>query len=196
LAQSDGPLYAHVDLARRELAAACQSAGFEIEVESKRYEVPVTAFGPERSRLASNIQLLRADQVDASALFRLDETLRQDVPGLNGWVGDRAAFDKELVSDTYDPSGYLVAQHNESGELLGLIRFWRDDPSPKLGLLGVVPSHRRGVLAHALLAQGLAAVSRWGSLIFTTHTARPSLQRRLEARGAVCTGSFTQMVHR
>jgi len=74
---------------------------------------------------ATDYTITAADQVDATALCSLDTALRQDVPGTDGWVGDQDWFDSELTSDAFDPSGYLVAQHQATEELVGLIRFWR-----------------------------------------------------------------------
>ena len=38
--------------------------------------------------------------------FELDNTLRQDVPGINGWQGNRAGFREEMEdSPPFDPTG-------------------------------------------------------------------------------------------
>ncbi len=194
---SGGPLYIHADLANDSLVAACADAGFATETVSRRYDVPFSgiARGLPRALAKSKIEIVQADEIDSDSLFRLDELLRNDVPGLAGWVGDRAMFDHELASDDFDATGYLVAQDATSGELGGLIRFWRDQAGPKLGLLGVLHQHRRGFLAHRLLHAATASASQWGSPTFSTQTARLGLQRRLERLGGVCSGTFAQLVH-
>ena len=45
-----------------------------------------------------------------------------------------------------------------------------------------------------LLAAAMAGARTWGFASFSTHTARPSLQRRLLALGAHETGGFVRLV--
>lgn len=150
------------------------------------FEVP---FAPCRRALdelqrSTKIDVRSAADVDAADLFTLDTILRRSTPGNDDWAGDRTLFDDELDSPEFDPTGYLVALVRGTDEAVGLVRFWRNDPLPKLGLIGVLPHWRDGRIAATLLADGLDAASTWGSTVFRTHTARPALQRRLHRLGA------------
>lgn len=146
-----------------------------------------------RSWVPSGHSIVSASAVDPQRLFELDTQLRRLVPGTEGWEGDRAMFDAELSeAPPFDPSGYLIGLDNRSGEMLGLIRFWRNRSGPRLGMVGVAPSRRSTTLGPALLAQGLDAASRWGETHFVTETARANrhVHHRLLGLGAQVTGSL------
>lgn len=166
--------------------------GFAQELESVTFTVPFSrALASLTPRDSTAIDIVPASAVAHDALFDLDIQLRGAVPGLDGWRGDRSQFDAELTSDDYDPSGYRVARTGD-GQLVGLCRIWKGAP-PSLGLLGVVPDYRTGIVARALLIQTLDAAQRWGSPNFETHTARPALQRRIRQLGGARTGSHCRM---
>ena len=171
------------------------SLGFEVEVESLSYEVAFAAAIQRASRFpgSSRIEIVRADQVERDALMELDVDLRQDVPGTDGWDTNRVWFDSEFISPTYDPAGYLVAVEPGSGDLVGLVRFWRDEDSPTLGMIGVRRGWRSGRIAIELANAGLSAASAWGSETFTTHSAHQSIQRRIRIIGAEPSGTFVQL---
>ncbi len=166
--------------------------GCDLELESATYVIPfATALAGLGRRRPASVEIVPASQVERSELFALDTRLRNDVPGLAGWAGDRDQFDAEFASHDYDPSGYLVARTN-GGELVGLCRMWKN-ATPALGLLGVVATHRTGSIARELLVQTLEATQHWGAPAFETHTARPALQRRLNRLGGRRTGSHCRM---
>jgi hypothetical protein len=138
-------------------------------------------------------ETIRADQVPPDDLFALDTDLRRDVPGNDGWQGNRTWFDDEMTSAEFDPAAYLVARDKDSGELAGLARFWRTEDGPTLGMIGVRPRYRSGRVALGLLHDTMLTASTWGSETFSTHTARSSLQRRLRAIGATEAGGLTRL---
>lgn len=196
VASHNGPVHLNCDLSDQALVALCAQLNMKTEVESTSYRVP---FAGVLERLPSRdaspaYEIVRADQVNADALFALDIALRQHVPGTNGWTGNRDWFDAELASPEFDPSGYLAARHQATASLVGLIRLWRQPNGPKLGMLAVLPQHRRGYVASALFRAGLLGAADWGFTHFETSTARPALQRRLQRSGATVTGNFAQLV--
>jgi ribosomal protein S18 acetylase RimI-like enzyme len=109
----------------------------------------------------------RADGVDEERLRRLDDALRQDVPGTDGWRWDAADFRAETFeSSAFDPATYLVAV-DVRDDYVGLSRVWTNRPVPRLSMVGVLAPYRRRGLAKALLeavfgelhARGVAEVS-------------------------------------
>lgn len=96
------------------------------------------------------VDVVSAAHVEVAGLRRLDEELRADVPGSDGWINDPQEF-REYTFDArhFDPATYLVAVDQTSGDLVGLARVWIER-FPRLGLIGVVAGHRRRGLARAL----------------------------------------------
>lgn len=111
---------------------------------------------------SSRLELVPADEVSPDLLFALDTELRQDVPGNDGWRGNRLWFDDELASDEFDPAAYLVTRARDSGDLIGLCRLWNNPTGPALGLLGVRRGHRTGGPALTLVHRAAMAASQWG----------------------------------
>ena len=124
----------------------------------------------------------------------LDQRLRQEIPGFQGWVNTpeefhRFSFDHRI----FDPSMYLVAIHAE--EYVALIRIGR---GPRLVLVGVVPEHRRQGLARTLLAMTFATLHERGvtevsAAADVSHREAVALLRSLGGRP---TGGSVELVHR
>jgi hypothetical protein len=162
---------------------------FTIQFEKAREAV-------ERSWVPSGISIVSVSDIAVDRLFELDIALRRLVPGTEGWMGDRSMFDGELAeAPPFDPSAYLVGRDERTGSLLGLIRFWRNESGPRLGLVAVARSHRSTTLGPALIKQGLRAASQWGWSHFETSTARSNrhLHHRLGRLAAERTGSLDIM---
>jgi hypothetical protein len=76
--------------------------------------------GPDQTHLAAGalpagMSLVSADAVDEDGLRLLDEALRQDVPGSDGWVNDPQEFREYTFSEwRFDPATYLVAVDDAS----------------------------------------------------------------------------------
>jgi GNAT superfamily N-acetyltransferase len=105
---------------------------------------------------------VRADQIEEEQLRLLDDLLRQDVPGTDGWRWDAEGFHEETYDAAdFDPATYLVAV-DENGEGIGLARVWMKHSGPRLGLIGVRSDRRRRGLASALLAAVLTEVRERG----------------------------------
>lgn len=188
------PLYAvcHDDGRDRELLI---DLGFEAVLIEDVFRVGFreALSGVSRAWVPTQHSIVPASSVDPRRLFDLDNRLRRMVPGTEDWQGDFEMFVGELSqSPPFEDAGYLVGVDDRSGELFGLIRFWRNRSGPRLGMIGVAPSRRGTTLGPALLAHGLDAASRWGSTHFVTETARTNrhVHRRLLDLGAEITGSF------
>jgi GNAT superfamily N-acetyltransferase len=195
------PVHAFVDAEDGELVEALGSAGFEVEVVEEGFRIRfdrVLAW-LRRAWVPSGFSIHPADTVDGDRLFILDNTLRQDTVGTDGWRGDRDWFREELTeSPPFDPSAYLVAVEDRTGEYVGLVRIWRNPTGPRFGLIGVRPEHRSTTIAGVLLRQALLAASEWGHETFTAETSpsNPTIYRRMGRIGAESLGRFYQMVRR
>jgi ribosomal protein S18 acetylase RimI-like enzyme len=121
-------------------------------------------------------------------LRELDDQLKQDVPGADGWRWDRQGFRAETYdAPDFDPATYLVAVEQATGRYAGLARVWNRPSGPRLGLVGVARPYRRRGLARSLLAQAFAVLHRRGepevvAEVDVTNTASNSLLTSLGAR--------------
>lgn len=191
-----GPVSVTVRDDQPDRLSCMQTLGLQHELFGAGYEVRfdrVLASLPT-PRPLSTYGVAKVSDVDPDRLYALDTELRGDVPGNNGWRGNRAWFDDELASDECDPTGYLIAVERETDDLIGLCRLWRNPALPSLGMLGVRRERRHGFVALRLLHDTLTAAREWGWPTFTTHTARPALQRHLRRVGAVRRGGFHRFV--
>ncbi|MEN8238016.1 MAG: GNAT family N-acetyltransferase [Actinomycetota bacterium] len=192
-------VYTFADAGDPELVDTLRSAGFDIELveEGFRVRFDEALAWLRRAWVPSGLSILPADAVDEDQLFVLDNTLRQDTLGTDGWQGDRAWFHDELAeSPPFDPSAYLVAVDDRTGEPVGLVRIWRNPTGPRFGLIGVIPQYRTTTIAGALLRRALLAASQWGHETFAAETS-PSNQtvyQRMSRLGAESLGQFYQMV--
>ena len=193
------PVHTFVDAADAETLAALGAAGFTTELVEERFQIRFeTALARvKRAWVPSGYSIHPADSVDENLLFTLDNTLRQNTPGTDGWRGDRAWFGEELAeSPPFDPAAYLVAVDERNGELVGLVRIWRNPEGPRFGLVGVVPRCRNTTIASALMKEALTAASGWGHEYFIaeTSTTNTIIYGRMERVHAESLGRFLQMV--
>jgi GNAT superfamily N-acetyltransferase len=179
------PVHTFVDTEDGELVEVLRSAGFEVEVVEEAFRVRfdrVLAW-LRRAWAPSGFSIHPADTVDEDRLFVLDNSLRQDTVGTDGWRGDRDWFHDELTeSPPFDPSAYLVAVDDRAGEYVGLVRIWRNPTGPRFGLIGVLPDFRSTTIAGALLRQALLAASEW---VTRRSRLRPALPIRRSTGGWV-----------
>ena len=192
-------LYATVDEADDEGRALYEQLGFVVNRRESEYLIPTD---PQVTGLCGveeppGFVLVGADQVAEDRLRVLDDTLRQDVPGTDGWRWDEAGFREETFgSPSFDPATYLVAIEQTSGDYAGLVRVWNNFLGPRLGLIAVVPRYRRQGLAKALLARAFAVLHERGKTevsaeVDDTNVASTSL---LEPLGARRTGGSIELV--
>jgi len=142
-----------------------QQLGF---VESRRESTFRVPTAPELTGFADaglpeGVTLVPADRVDVDRLRLLDDALRADVPGTDGWTWDAAGFRDETFDPSYfDPATYLVAVDAASGGYVGLVRIWNPARGPRFGLVAVLPPYRHRGLARALLARVFAVLHARG----------------------------------
>lgn len=183
-------LYMTIDAADDEGWALYEQLGF---VANRRESEYLIATDPHVTGLVGvetprGFVLLRADQVAEDRLRVLDDTLRQDVPGTDGWRWDEAGFHEETFdSPSFDPTTYLIAIEQTSGDYAGLVRVWNNPVAPRLGLIAVVQRYRRRELAKALLARSFGLLHERGKTevsaeVDDTNVASTSLLRSLGAR--------------
>lgn len=143
--------------------------------------------------------LVSAADVDLADLARLDEELRVDVPGSDGWVNEAAEFRAWTVdAPWFDPATYLVAV-DAAGALAGLVRVWgRTQGTPRLGLVAVRRPYRRHGLATALLHRAFAPLAaRGGTEVSAEVDAANTASRALLDRfGTRRTGGTIELLHR
>jgi ribosomal protein S18 acetylase RimI-like enzyme len=129
-----------------------------------------------------------AAAVDIDRLRELDDALRQDVPGTDGWRNEPDTFADQVTGDAqFDPATYLVAVDDASGAYAGLVRVWVRTPTSRLGLIAVRRDYRRRGLAMALLAAAFGAIVARGQReveteVDETNVESNALMQRLGAR--------------
>lgn len=192
------PLYATVDERDDRGRLMYERAGFVINRCESLYRVPTD---PALTRLhgveaPAGIVPVSAERVDVDRLRLLDDMLRQDVPGTDGWRWTDAAFRAETFSPEFDPETYLVAVHEGSGAYVGIVRVWIRSPVPRLGFIGVTAPFRRRGVARALLARVFAALHDRGVPDVTTEIDETNVASRqlIENLGARPTGGTVELV--
>lgn len=138
------------------------------------------------------LTLLSAAEADEVELRCLDDRLRNDVPGTDGWVNDPSEFHDVTFDEAhFDPTTHLVALDPENRRFAGLVRIWTGRNRARLGLIGVVRPYRRRGLARALLAHALHPVHERGITVVTAEAddANRAGLELLRGVGSVATGS-------
>jgi RimJ/RimL family protein N-acetyltransferase len=195
-----GDLYATVDASDAEKLRWLEDLGFTLHRRELVLQLPTDT---RVSRLAEaappdGIALVRADAVEERRLRLLDDDLRQEVPGTDGWHWDEDGFHAETYeSPDYDPATYLVAVA-AGGEYVGIARVWMKPELPRLGFIGVRREHRRRGLARALLAAVFAVLHERGVQLVTTEVDERNVASRtlLEAAGGEVVGASLELVRR
>lgn len=170
--------------------------GFDVHRREGTYLVPIRA---ARVEAPQGIALAHADELDETTLRLLDDELRQDVPGTDGWQWNEADFREQTYEAAeFDPTTYLVALDGETGEYVGIVRVWMKQPIPRLGFIGVRRRYRRRGIARALLAEVFARLEERGiyevsTEIDETNTASRAL---LEGLGARRTDTSVELIRR
>lgn len=186
LGELTGELYVEADEDATSLRTLLAERGFAEHRREHHYLVPTGRSGSRA--LPDGFRLLSAADADVARLSALDDALRQDVPGADGWHNDPREFAAQTFGDPeFDPAMYVVAVHQPTGDYAGLVRVWRRPVVSRLGLIAVLPAHRRRGLAGALLAAAFAVCQERGQAEVTcevdvTNTASNSLLGGLGAR--------------
>jgi RimJ/RimL family protein N-acetyltransferase len=188
LSELDREVYLEVDEGAVDVQTVLAELGFTVHRREHRYLVPTDLSAvPGSSALPGGFGVISAAAADVHRWRELDDALRQEVPGAAGWRNDPYEFARQTFDDPqFDPATYLLAVE-EGGGYVGLVRVWNRPDVPRLGLIGVLPSHRRRGLATALIAAVFNMLHGRGQPqvsceVDETNTASNTLMRRLGAR--------------
>jgi len=192
-------LYTEIDDADAEVRDRLVGLGFVISRREHIYTIPTdpTVTGLSNVAVPAGLEVVTADRVDEDLLRELDDELKQDVPGADGWRWDRQGFRKETYdAPDFDPATYLVAIERTSGRYAGLVRVWNRPGGPRLGLIGVGRRCRRRGLARSLLAQAFGVLHDRGKaeVVAEVDVTNTGSNRLLGGLGAWRIGGFIEMV--
>jgi ribosomal protein S18 acetylase RimI-like enzyme len=186
---TDSDLYTAVDERNKDALALYERLGFSVIRHESIVAIPTDpqVNGLHVTDEPEGVIVISANDAFEDQLRLLDDALRQDVPGGEGWKWDPADFNEETFSSDFDPATYLVAVDVPSGEYIGLVRVWISPGRPRLGLIAVLPSYRRRRLASLLLARAFRVLHERGKKEVTaevddTNAASRSLMTKLGAR--------------
>lgn len=198
-AELAGPLHMTVDEADVDRLRRCRMLGFRTARREGNYVIPVRVASAtlRGATLPVGYRLVSADRVREDRLRELDNALRQDVPGNDGWQWDVEGFREETFeSPPFDPALYWIASEEGSGRDVGLVRVWDNADGPRLGLIAVLGAVRRRGLATGLLARAFEVLDARGeSEVVTEIDERnlPSLQL-LIGIGACRVGGCVELI--
>ena len=193
-----GRVYAEADEADEATIGALVGLGFIVQRRELALRLPTdpAAWSVSLVDRPSGIAFGQADRIEEEQLRVLDDLLRQDVPGTDGWKWSPEGFREETYdSPDFDPATYLVAL-DESLNGIGIARVWMRPDAPRLGLIGVRRDWRRRGVARGLLAAVLTAVrQRDGRDIGTeVDEANTASRELLLAFGGRIVGAWVELV--
>jgi RimJ/RimL family protein N-acetyltransferase len=177
-----------------EHLALLAAAGYVPVRREDEFVIPVDrALAATAGPVPAGVSIVPADEKESDRLAQLDERLRQDVPGSDGWVNDPEEFREYTFDEHFDPRLYLVAV--VGGEYAGLVRVWRGNRVPRLGLVAVLRWHRRRGLAKALLHAAFTPLAERGIELVSAEADAANAPSRalLAALGARRTGGSVEL---
>ena len=142
--------------------------GFVATRIEQLWRVPVS--GLARGISTGRHDLREVTACDLDRVTALDNAVRAQIPGSEGWQGTVSDLQESLEDDEFDPQLYLVAVRHDTGDYDGLVRVWWRRPDPRLGCVGVRPSWRRTRLGPALLAAVAGTLQQRGVTYVVTET--------------------------
>ncbi|HEX5493397.1 MAG TPA: GNAT family N-acetyltransferase [Mycobacteriales bacterium] len=160
----DGDLYMEIDQVDEASLARCTRYGFTVKRREHLITVPTdpATTGLGGVVLPHGYVSVTAAEVGATELRLLDDELRQDVPGSDGWRWTPQWFAREMSATDFDPATYRIAVHRPTGGYAGLARVWLRRSGPRLGLIATARGHRGRGVARALLAEVFAVLDGRG----------------------------------
>jgi ribosomal protein S18 acetylase RimI-like enzyme len=192
-------LYAVVNESDDEALARHVACGFVAHRREAEFTINVEqalrALGA--SDPPTGYRFVSAADIDEVDLRILDDVLREDMPGSEGWVNQPQEFREYTFAAHFDRTAYLVAV-DEADRLVGLVRIWKTPLPRRLGLIAVLREHRRRGLARALVTTALQAVQAQGVTSLSAEVDSenvPSLTL-LEKMGAKRTGGTIELRRR
>lgn len=132
--------------------------------------------------------MVSAGDADVDRHRVLDDALRQDVPGSDGWRNEPEEFERRTFGDPqFDPATYLIAVAEDTGEYVALVRVWNRPRVPRLGMVATLPAYRRLGLVSGLIGLAFAVCHARGQTdvsteVDVTNTASNTLMACLGAR--------------
>jgi ribosomal protein S18 acetylase RimI-like enzyme len=192
-------LYTEIDEADAEVLGRLADLGFVVNRREHAYAIPTdpAITGLAEAALPAGFVIVAADQVSEDRLRELDDELRRDVPGCDGWRWTREGFRSQTYdAPDFDPATYLVAVEQATGRYAGLVRVWIRPSGPRLGLIAVGRPYRRRGLASVLLARAFGVLQRRGEseVVAEVDVANTSSTRLLTRLGARRTGGSMELV--
>jgi ribosomal protein S18 acetylase RimI-like enzyme len=192
-------LYTEVGEADVEVRGRLVGFGFVVNRREHTYTIPTdpTVTGLIDMAAPAGFEIVTADRVSEDRLRELDDELKQDVPGADGWRWDRQGFRKETYdASDFDPATYLVAFEQASGRYAGLVRVWNRPSGPRLGLIAVGRPYRRRGLARLLLARVFAILQQQGTteVVAEVDVTNTGSNRLFTSVGARRTGGFIELI--
>ncbi|HEV7656440.1 MAG TPA: GNAT family N-acetyltransferase [Mycobacteriales bacterium] len=194
IADVPGELHSSTDENDAGQLTLLERAGFGVHRREDEFVLPVAAAAAATAGpVPDGIRIVPADEKESDRLARLDDRLRQDVPGTDGWLNESAEFREYTFGPHFDPEIYLVAMAGD--EYAGLVRMWRAARVPRLGLIAVLRWHRRRGIARALLGQAFGVLAERGVEQVTTEAdvTNAASQTLLAGLGAVRTGGSIEL---
>jgi GNAT superfamily N-acetyltransferase len=185
----------HISADRVDELGILADAGFTVARRDVNVEVDLdeALANIGAARLPPGVVAISAAEADVDRLRVLDDALRDDIPGTDGWRSTPGEFaDETFRTPAFNPATYSVAVEEDTGEYIGLVRIWMNRSGPRIGMFGVLPAHRRRRIALALLARCLIAARAAGhrtaiSEYDETNQASARLFERLGAHRMGCT---------
>jgi ribosomal protein S18 acetylase RimI-like enzyme len=192
-------LYTEVGEADVDVRDRLVGLGFVVHRREHTYTIPTdpTVTGLIDTAVPAGFEIVTADRVSEDRLRELDDELKQDVPGADGWTWDRQGFRKETYdASDFDPATYLVAIEQASGRYAGLVRVWNRPSGPRLGLIAVGRSYRRRGLARLLLARVFGILHQRGTteVVAEVDVTNTGSNRLLTSVGARRTDGFIELI--
>jgi len=99
-------LYVTLEDAEYDALEACAKAGFAVHRRESYYRIPTdpAVTGLAGAVLPAGLDVLSAADADITRLRLLDDALRQDVPGCEGWRWEAGPFRAETFGPFFDPA--------------------------------------------------------------------------------------------
>lgn len=149
-------LYLNVGERYTEGQARFTDLGFAVNRREGYYRIPTAPAitGLVKTEPPADVVFISAIDADEEDLRLLDQALREDVPGSDGWIWDPVDFREETFEAAdFDPATYVVAVDADSARYIGLTRVWVGRGLPRLGLVAVLAPYRRRGVARAMLGR-------------------------------------------
>jgi ribosomal protein S18 acetylase RimI-like enzyme len=186
-----GELFATVEEHDVDRLRALEALGFVRERRELRLILPANV---PRTAAPQGVKAVPVDAVDEETLRLLDDELRQDVPGTDGWRWTTDDFrDQTYLSPQFDPAVYLVAMFAD--ESVGICRVWIRPKQPRLGFIGVRRSLRQRGIARWLLGETFAVLHERGEHEIATEVDETNVASRalLEGLGGRVVGAELEL---